>query len=203
MKHPRNNSRVSLAPKARAHMCHIPMRQLAQWKEHSKRPLGNPDKSSIPADVECKDATSLSHQHQEMERSQDSTGWIGSRDIIVSQKRNKDFPNRVTSSPSHTTQCWAKQNRSRKQIMNSEQKGNSEKREIKNHEKKITAQGTLSSIIFNFSITTHWHCSIRDIPQVVRKKSNSYLMGQGKEADHSTRTAAMLNTHAVTSATIV
>lgn len=149
MKHPRNNSRVSLAPKAGAHMCHIPMRQLAQWKEHSKRPLGNPDKSSIPADVECKDSTSLSHQHQEMERSQESTGWIGSRDIIVSQKRNKDFPNRVTSSPSHTTQCWAKQNRSQKQIMNSEQKGNSEERNQKSW-KKNHGTGNIKLYHFQF-----------------------------------------------------
>lgn len=80
-----------------------------------------------------------------------------------------------------------------------------EKKKSKIIQKKITVQGTLSSIIFNFGITTHWHCPISDIPDAVKKKkkSKSSLMGQGKEAGHSTRTATMLNTHAVNSATIV
>lgn len=65
---------------------------------------------------------------------------------------------------------------------------------------KITVQGTLSFIIFNFGITTHWHCPIN---RKLSKTSDSYLMGQGKEAGHSTRAVTTLNTHAVNSATIV
>lgn len=159
MKHLRNNSRVSLALKAGEHMCHIPMRQSAQWKEHSQRPPGNPDRSSILADAEHEDATSLKHQHQEMERSQESTGWVGLRDIIVSQKRSKDVSNRVTSSLSHTTQCWAKQNRRRKEIMNSKQKGRSEKRRNQKSYKKNHGTGNIKLYHFQF-----WHNNSLALP---------------------------------------
>lgn len=116
---------------------------------------------SIPADAEGEDAAaSLKRSYQEMKGRREDHRLGQAAGHRSDSEKGQDFSNRETSSPSHATQCLAKQNGSWKQIMNSKQNGHSEEKgRIKKKIIKIMVQGTLSSH-FGFCITTHWHCPV-------------------------------------------
>lgn len=104
----RNNSRVYLACKAGAHKCHIPMRQLTQWKEHSPEALRKPMKLSHPR-RRCTHGCDIIKASTSGNEKKQGDHRLGQVKGHHESEKKRDVSNRVTPSPSHTTQCLAKQ----------------------------------------------------------------------------------------------